>query len=191
MFELTHSGIEDQTRDLFETLPAKPGLTYHGIVGNHDQTFSDEVGMDPGDYFEWYFKKRGRHDLHFYGMRGAYLKLRGAIIELWHPRKSGAYSLSYHLQNHIRDYGVGRKPDILLAGHWHTFVYLEQRGVHALACGTFQGAGSSFSKSLGGSPSIGGTFLSWEVTEQRTLRHVAVERVSYFEEENVRALELA
>jgi hypothetical protein len=30
-FEMTHMGIHEQTRDLFETLPALPGLTYHGI----------------------------------------------------------------------------------------------------------------------------------------------------------------
>jgi UDP-2,3-diacylglucosamine pyrophosphatase LpxH/biotin operon repressor len=191
MFELTHSGIEDQTRDLFETLPRLEGLTYHAISGNHCDTFADEVGMAPGDYMQWYFQKHGRTDLKFYGRRGAYLKVRGAVVELWHPRKSGAYSLSYHLQNHIRDYGVGQKPDVLLAGHWHTFCYLEQRGVHALACGTFQGGGSAFAKSLGGATSIGGTLLSWELTEKRTLRAFAVERFSYYEREELRPLELA
>lgn len=191
MFEVTHAGIEDQTQDLFEVLPRLKGLSYHGISGNHDDTFADDAGMSPGDYMQWYFQHHGRDDLHFYGRRGAYLKIRGAIVELWHPRKSGAYSLSYHLQNHIRDYAVGQKPDVLLAGHWHTFVYLEQRGVHALACGTFQGSGSAFSKSLGGAPSIGGTILSWELTQARTLRRFSVERFSYYEKEEVRALELA
>jgi predicted phosphodiesterase len=196
LFELTHSGIEDQTRDLFEVLPKRPGLSYHGITGNHCDTFADEVGMAPGDYMSWYFREHGRDDLHFYGRRGAYLKVRGATIELWHPRKHMGYSLSYQLQNHIRDYGVGQKPDILLAGHWHVFVYLEQRGVHALACGTFQGSmdpngnKGAFPASLGGAPSIGGTILSWELTETRTLRRVAVERVSYFEQENLRDLVL-
>ena len=191
MFELTHAGIEDQSRDLFEVLPRKPGLTYHAISGNHDDTFADAVGMSPGDYIVGYFKSKGRNDLTFYGRRGAYLKHRGAIIELWHPRSGGSYSLSYHLQNHIRDYGVGRKPDILIAGHWHIFVYLEQRGVHALGAGTFQGQGSAFSKSLGGSPAIGGTILSWEITKTRTLRKFGVQRLSYYEEEAVRDLVLA
>lgn len=191
MFELTHAGIEDQTRDLFEVLPQRPGLSYHGITGNHDDTFADEVGMSPGDYMQWYFQKHGRTDLHFYGRRGAYLKVRGAVVELWHPRSGGGYALSYQLQNHIRAYGVGQKPDILLAGHWHTFVYLEQRGVHALACGTFQGGGSAFSKSLGGAPSIGGTILSWELTDARTLRRFSVARSAYYEREEVRELELA
>ena len=191
LFELSHSGIEDQARDAFETLPRLDGLTYHAISGNHDDTFADSTGMAPGDYISWHFREHGRNDVRFYGRRGAYLKLRGATVELWHPKKSGSYSLSYHLQNKIRDLAVGQKPDVLIAGHWHTFVYLEQRGVHALAAGTFQAGGSAFSKSLGGAPSIGGTILSWELTETRTLRRFGVERVTYYEREELRELELA
>lgn len=185
-FELTHSGIEEQTRDLFEVLPALPGLTYHCITGNHDDTFADHVGMDPGGYVQNWFEARGRRDVKFHGRRGAYLRIRGAVVELWHPKKSPGYAVSYGLQNHIRDYGVGQKPDVLLVGHWHTWCYLEQRGVHALACGTFQGSGSAFGKSLGGAPSMGGTLLTWETTATRTLRRFAVERRAYFEREDVR-----
>jgi predicted phosphodiesterase len=191
MFELTHSGIEDQTRDSFETLPELPGASYFAVSGNHDDTFADETGMAPGDYIEWYFREHGRNDVKFYGRRGAYVKLRGAIFELWHPKKAGGYALSYMPQNHIRDYGVGRKPDFLLIGHTHTAGYFEQRGVHALLTGTFQGGGSAFSKSLGGAPSIGGTIISYELTETRTLRRVSIERSAYFEREDPRALECA
>jgi predicted phosphodiesterase len=188
VFELSHSGIDAQTEDLFETLPRLPGLTYHGICGNHDDTFSDKIGIDAGQFMQNWFQARGRNDLRFYGRRGAYLRIRGATVELWHPKKGAGYALSYQLQNHIRDYGVGQKPDILLAGHWHTYVYLEQRGVHALACGTFQGSRSAFSKSIGGAPSIGGTLLSWDVTADGTLRRLSVERSSYFEHEQPQEL---
>ena len=34
LFELSHSGLDAQTRDLFETLPRLAGLTYHAIGGN-------------------------------------------------------------------------------------------------------------------------------------------------------------
>lgn len=191
IFELSHSGIEDQTRDSLETMPALPGLSYHAISGNHDDTFADVTGMAPGDYIEWYFRSHGRNDVKFYGRRGAYLKVRGATVELWHPKKGAAYALSYHLQNHIRDYGVGQKPDILIAGHWHINCFLEQRGVQAIACPCFQSPKSAFSKSLGGAPSIGGLILSWELTEKRTVRRFAFERSSYYEREELRGLELA
>lgn len=190
-FEVTHSGLEDQTRDLYETLPALDGLTYHAICGNHDDTFSEAGGFDAGDYMQRQFESRGRHDLKFYGRRGAFLRLRGATIHLWHPRSGVAYARSYHLQRQIEQYAPGQKPDILLAGHWHTFVYVEERGVHACACGTFQDPGSAFSKSLGGTPAVGGLILSWELTAHGTLRRFSVERSSYYHREQPRTVEVA
>lgn len=187
-WELSHHGFDDQAQDAAETLPRLPGLRYFAITGNHDETFTKSTGLDTGRAIVDRFRAFGRDDLEHLGARGATAKLGGARIELWHPRKSGAYSLSYHLQNHIRDLALGRKPDILLAGHWHTWVYLEQRGVHALACGTFQGGGSAFGKSLGGAPSIGGTLVSWESTEHGTIRRVSVERSAYYEHEAPREI---
>lgn len=186
IYELTHSGIDAQTQDLFETLPQLPGLSYHCICGNHDDTFSDSIGMDAGLFIQRYFENRGRNDLKFYGRRGAFLRLHGAVFELWHPRKNPGYALSYAIQNHIRDAALGNKGDFLCVGHFHTWCYIEQRGVHALQCGTFQGGGSSFSKSLGGASSLGGTIISWEATAGGTIRRVQVERSAYYENETRR-----
>lgn len=179
-FELTHVGIDEQTRDLYETLPQLPGLTYHGITGNHDHTFTALNGVDAGEFIESYFRKRGRLDVKFYGNRGAYLRIRGAVIHLWHPRSGGAYAVSYPLQKKIEGYAA-LKPQILLAGHWHRFCRIEERNVHALACPTFQAGRSEFSKSLTGAPAIGGLILSWNVTRDGTLRDFADEKRSYFE----------
>lgn len=191
LYEQSHRGFDEQADDAFESLPARPGLVYHFIDGNHDDTLSDAIGMESGRALVERFKARGRDDLRFYGRRGAYLRIFGARVELWHPRSGKSYALSYQLQNHIRDYAVGQKPDILLAGHWHIWTYFEQRGVHALACGTFQGGGSAFGKSLGGAPSMGGTILSWELTDHGTIRRFAVERSAYYEHEHTRDTEAA
>lgn len=185
-WELSHHGLEEQIQDCLDTLPQLEGLRYLFITGNHDSTFWKQTGYPTGLAIQNAAERAGRTDLEYVGACGAMLKVCGAKVELWHPKKSGAYSLSYHLQNKIRDTALGHKPDILLAGHWHTSVYLEQRGIHALACGTFQGGGSEFGKSLGGAPSIGGTLLSWETTEHGTLRRVSVERVAYYEQEQPR-----
>jgi predicted phosphodiesterase len=186
LYEQSHRGFDEQAQDALESLPHLPGLTYHFIDGNHDDTLSDAIGMESGRALVERFAASGRHDLRFYGRRGAYLRLFGARIELWHPRSGKSYALSYQLQNHIRDYAVGQKPDVLLAGHWHIWTYFEQRGVHALACGTFQGGGSAYGRSLGGAPSMGGTLLSWELTDHGTIRRFAVERSAYYEQEHVR-----
>lgn len=183
LWEVSHSGLDAQADDLLETLPALPGLTYHAITGNHDATFTDASGLDVGTYLENLFAKNGRSDLHFYGNRGAFLRVQGAVFHLWHPRSGGAYARSYPLQKQIEKYAPGEKPDVLLAGHWHTFCYVEERGIHAIACPTFQGGGSAFGKSLGGAPALGGLVLSWDLTEHGTLRAFSVERRAYYERE--------
>jgi len=182
MYEVSHAGLDDQIGDLYENLPSLPGLSYHCITGNHDFTFFEKVGVDIGEHIEGYFRKRGRKDIFFYGDRGAFLKIRGAVIHLWHPRSGVPYARSYHLQKQVERY-TSLKPQILLTGHWHDYCHPYERNVHAIACPTFQGGGSAFGKSLGGSPAIGGLILSWDVTEKGALRSFSIEKRSYFEQE--------
>jgi predicted phosphodiesterase len=188
IFEVSHTGLDDQTQDLFETLPQLPGLTYHGITGNHDQTFTDQSGVDVGHFITNYFAKRGRKDFQFYGNRGAFLKVRGAVVHLWHPRSGVPYARSYGIQKQIEKYTVV-KPNLLFTGHWHISCQLFERGVHAFACPTFQGGGSAFGKSIGGSPAIGGLIVSWDLTKDGTLRSLVSELRSYFEVEKPVELE--
>lgn len=187
-FELSHHGVDDQVEDLLDTLPLLPGLDYHYITGNHDETFTALTGLDTGRLIEDRARRRGRTDMHYHGCRGGLVRLGGVKIELWHPRKGGSYALSYQLQKAIEKIpaATGRKPDILIAGHWHTFCHFEQRAVHAIAATCWQGGGSSYGKSLGGSPSIGGLIVSWELTGHGTMRRVSVERSAYYEVETYR-----
>lgn len=188
-WELSHHGVDDQIDDALATLPRLDGLSYHYITGNHDETFTDSTGLDTGRLIADRARSIGRTDLHYYGCRGARLRLGNVRVELWHPRKGNAYALSYQLQNHIRDYPVGVKPDILIAGHWHRAIYFEQRGVHAVSAPCWQSGLSSFGKSLGGAPSIGGWLLSWETTHHGTLRRFSAERSAYYDQEGFRDLD--
>jgi hypothetical protein len=183
VFELSHTGLEDQTRDLFETLPKLAGLSYHAITGNHDHTFTELTGVNVGGYIRGYFAERGRKDLTFYGDCGAFLKIRGAVVHLWHPLGGMSYAKSYKLQKQIEKYGAGEKPDILLGGHVHQFTVVEDRGVFAALCPTFQASGSAFSKRLGGQPALGGLIVSWEIAGKDLVRNFAVERRRYYEVE--------
>jgi hypothetical protein len=183
VFELSHTGLEDQTRDLYETLPALPGLHYLAITGNHDLTFHATSGVNVGRFIQGFFNDHGRQDLRFFGDCGAFLRLQGAIIELWHPLGGLAYAKSYKLQKHIEGYSAGQKPHICLAAHWHAFAVVEARGVFAVALPCFQAGGSAFSKRLGGDPALGGLLLSWEIAGADLVRNFAVERRRYFEVE--------
>lgn len=183
VFELTHSGITDQTRDLFETLPKKKNLLYHAITGNHCFTYAENSGVNVGSYIESYFRDNGRNDMFFYGDRGAFIEIQGAIIHMWHPKGGKAYSKSYRLQRQIEGYSSGQKPHILLAGHWHDFCNVESRGVFGIMCPCFQGGGSAFGKSLGGDVSLGGLIVGWEIAGKDLIRNFSVERRRYFEVE--------
>lgn len=187
-FEVSHVGLDAQIEDLYETLPQRPGLTYHAIAGNHDHTFTAKSGVNVGRAIVAAFEQRGRSDFRYYGERSAYVRIRGALVHLWHPGGGGAYARSYKLQKRVENYSSGEKPAIMLAGHWHQFCHVYERGVHAIACPTFHGGGSEFSNMLGTSQAIGGLLLSWESTAGGTLRNFAVEPRLYFERERVHTI---
>lgn len=186
--ELSHSGLEDQTQDALEHLPRLPGLHYHAITGNHDETFAKSSGVNVGRFIEGVFRKHGRGDLHFYGDRGAYLDVYGALVHLWHPLGGTAYAKSYKLQKQAASYASGFKPHIVLAGHWHTFCHVEEREVQAIACPTFQSGASPFGRALGTTPSIGGLVLRWQMTGERTIRDFNLTRHPYYDSDLVQTL---
>lgn len=178
-WELTHHGLDDQIAALVEGLPRFPGLDYRFILGNHDETHHEAVGMDPGRAIVTAAREAGRNDLHYYGARGANLMYRGTRVALWHPRGGLAYSKSYKLQNWIRDVSPELKPDIVIAGHWHQAITFQQSGVWGFAAGCFQHGDSMFGRSLGGDVSIGGWLLRWRRAEGGGFRSLAPEFRSY------------
>lgn len=195
-WEETHSGFQAQAEYAVKVFPKLPGLVYRGITGNHDQTFEADSGLSVVHSLPEVFRSAGRDDFHLYGARGAYLRLhnegeaRGLLVELWHPLKGGSYALSYSLQKHVEKYGVGQKPDVLLTGHWHQQCYFTTRGVHALSCGTWHGGQSSFGKSLGGAPAIGGWTIRYALTKDGTVRDFSPTWHAYYEKETVRKVGL-
>lgn len=190
-------GFREQVADFIEGLPQHDGLNYVGISGNHDQTFEDGSGMDAARAIEESFHAAGRTDLQMLGARGATVRLlgpgdtRGLLVEMWHPVGKPAFTLSYKLQHKIAAYHPGHKPDVLLAGHWHQQVYFVSRGVHAMSCGTFQGGKSSYGRSLGTEPSIGGWFIEYAQTPDGTVRNFKPEWNAYYEQEEARAVKVA
>jgi predicted phosphodiesterase len=195
-WDLDAHGLDAQCAAAFEGLPKRDGLTYHFIDGNHDEHFWMLSGQVTGQRLVEYFNARGRHDVVYCGARGGKVLLkspvckRPIVVKLWHPKSGKSYAVSYHPQNAIRDMAPGLKPDILVCGHWHTFCYFEQRGIHALCAGTFEGPESSFSQSLGGAVALGGTILSFALTKHGTLRDVGIRRSSYYVNEHAREIEV-
>jgi 3',5'-cyclic AMP phosphodiesterase CpdA len=195
VWEQSHRGFDEQCREAARSLPRRPGFQWHFILGNHDMTLEEGSGLDVGRAIVDTFRSEGRTDWTYHGSRGAYLRLgvpgeRGIVVEMWHPCKGGGYALSYKMQNHIRDYAVGYKPDALFVGHWHQQCYFVSRGVHALSSGTWQGGRSAYGKSLGGSPSIGGWVIDYNVTKDGTIREFTPTWNAYYENEQARDIVL-
>lgn len=194
-WEESHHGFDPQASRFAKVLPRLKGVRYDGIAGNHDETFEKESGLDVCRAIEDVFRREGRDDLRLHGHRGTYIRYapkggRGVLVELWHPLGGAAYAVSYKLQRHVEEYGVGAKPDFVAAGHWHQQCYVVRRGVHCFLAGTFHGGGSPFSKALGGAQAIGGWIIKYKQTMQGTIREVTPTWRAYYEKEEVRELGL-
>jgi predicted phosphodiesterase len=194
-WEESHHGYHAQSTRATKVFPQLPGLRYVGIIGNHDETFESDAGLSVVSSLPQVFRDAGRSDFELLGARGAYVRFapkggRGILVELWHPIGGGAYAVSYKLQRHVEEYGVGQKPDFMFAGHWHQQCYIVRRGVHCFSSGTFHGGGSSFGKALGGAQAIGGWVVRYNQTKDGTVRDVLPNWRGYYETEQVRSLGL-
>lgn len=194
-WEESHHGYQAQSARAAKVFPQLPGLRYVGIIGNHDETFESDSGLSVVASLPQVFRDAGRSDFELLGARGAYVRFapkggRGVLVELWHPIGGGAYAVSYKLQRHVEEYGVGQKPDFMFAGHWHQQCYIVRRGVHCFSAGTFHGGGSSFGKALGGAQAIGGWTVRYSQTRDGTVRDVAPTWRGYYETEQVRSIGL-
>lgn len=187
IWEQNARGFAEQCQDAVCHLPKRDDLEWIFILGNHDETFADKSGIDVGCSIVNEFVANGRNDVVYAGSRAATIDLslegepRPLVVEMWHPKGKPCKMLSHKAQSRIDMYRKNDVPDILIMGHYHQCSYFQYNGVHALQAGTFQGGGSSFGKSLGGEPSVGGWIVQYEFAVDGSLRRFAPEFLSYSE----------
>lgn len=145
-------GFDEQVEYAIENYPRQPGITTRIISGNHD--LEGEFGRMAADPVTAVCNRRD--DFKHLGHYSAWVELpNGGRIHVLHPGGGASYALSYKLQRLCEGYEGGRKPSILLAGHYHRRASIEHRGIESLMCGTFEGA-TSLAKRYGmGPPAIG------------------------------------
>lgn len=61
------------------------------------------------------------------------------IMKLFHGNDGTAYADSYKLQKLIESFQGGKKPNIVLSGHYHKQVAIFRRNVFGFECGTLCG----------------------------------------------------
>jgi DNA polymerase II small subunit/DNA polymerase delta subunit B len=132
--ELNVLGVSNQLDYATEVLD-KFKKNFYFILGNHDlwSMNKSNQGVHIGKELE-----RRLSNVHYLGDMVADIKLNNNIkMRLTHEGNS-AYALSYSLQKRINALEGGNKPNILLNGHLHKFIYMFYRNIHAFECGTLE-----------------------------------------------------
>jgi len=133
VYDLLVHGVDETVDRLVSDYPVSRVPTYF-ILGNHDESFMRRSGVDIGVQLEL-----RREDLVYLGGREADIHTgpdEKTIIRLSHPGKGIAYALSYQVQKYIDGVSGGKKPHVLLVGHYHKAEYMFYRNIHAFQAGT-------------------------------------------------------
>lgn len=192
--------IDSQLEDLVDNFPWDSECNYYVITGNHDQTFTDRIGLDVGKYTQHFIREKTGMKWHHVGNRCGVVRLipegddwrvvpksaqnhaHEVKVRMWHPSGGGSYAKSYKPQKYVEELDKYSVPTFLLIGHYHKFSYTENAGVKTLQCPTFEGGQSNFGKTLIGEPEIGGLIVSAEIDAKSHVREFNLNHVVYRED---------
>jgi len=149
-FEQYAYGWEKQMDVLEQVYPNRKEYPTYFITGNHDYSFFKSVGASVGEEIE-----RRRPDLRYLGSEEADMEINKTKIRLSHPGKGTAYALSYNPQKYIDSLSGGKKPNVLVIGHFHKAEFLPNyRNIYTLQAGCVEGQ-TSFMKRNNNAAHIG------------------------------------
>lgn len=154
-------GARNQAEYAVKNYPRVEDVTTYFITGNHCLSWYNRSGVDIGELVD-----ASRNDIVYLGQYEGEIELSGVKIRLIHPDGGGAYALSYKLQKLVEQIPSGRKPHILIAGHYHTALYFFYRNIHAFQAGCFEGQ-TTFLIRKGINPTIGGWIVDVEVGKDK------------------------
>lgn len=133
--EVSVNTFERQVDYAVEHYPSRNGVETLGIGGNHDlEGEFGRIGADPVQAIA-----NRRTDITYLGAFSAMVRLpNDAWLHLLHGAGGMSYAYSYKAQKLCEGYQLGRKPAILVPGHWHVQGSFQTRGVQVLFPGCFQ-----------------------------------------------------
>jgi DNA polymerase II small subunit/DNA polymerase delta subunit B len=167
--ELSIWGCLNQCKEAAKVFPQREGLTYYGVLGNHDMNFVKNAGGAPDELLEKF-----RPDINIIGHIKGIINFKefGISAEVIHV-KSSAHARSYALEKHLaRSMSKGNQPDLVLAGHRHTNGYFQINDVHAFMLPTFEDA-NIFVLYNDFIPSMGGLILEITFDDDNQIQEVA------------------
>jgi hypothetical protein len=137
IYELAQIGATAQLDYASELFAEAPDLNFFIIDGNHDQWFKEKanIGLTGGVELQ-----NRNPNVKFLGEWEARIMLHPKVeLMLFHSNDGTAYADSYKLQKLVESLEGGKKPDLILSGHYHKQVAIFRRNVFAFECGTLCG----------------------------------------------------
>lgn len=179
-FELRDRGIDEQLSRLAECWP-KTQMDTVFITGNHDSSFKSLVGCNVGNMI---------HDrvpnMEFIGEDQASIEIgqNRYRVMMVHPGGGTAYALSYRPQKLVESLSGGKKPNMLIVGHYHKAEFIPAyRNVAILQAGTFESQ-TPFMTRQGISAHLGGWIVEIKMGDKKDLcNSVKAQFISFYEEE--------
>ena len=134
--ELVVFGIDELLEYMDRHIPDLPlDTTIYGIGGNHDESW---VKLSGGDVIRTFANKYPSKRIKYLGMNVGDVVLDGLHIRLLHGDGGGSYARSYPSQKYIRNLMPDDRPDILLVGHYHTYIHMNEQGVEVIQAPSMQ-----------------------------------------------------
>jgi len=174
IYELDYVGATAQMDYFAEEFKRFRGKDVYSIEANnsHGGWFKSKgnMGLDIGPELDARAK-----DYKFIGYDEQDLKLdNGLVLRLRHPGGGSAYALSYKMQKYIESISSGKKPNILLEGHFHKSQQMFYRNVCGIDVGALQEQ-SPFMKKIGTPSHLGYWILD---VNMHNKKEKGVERVN-------------
>jgi predicted phosphodiesterase len=168
--------FDEQVAFAKENYPKRDGITTYIISGNHD--VEGEFGKLGAD--ACLAVANQREDLVHCGVYSAWFEIEnGAWIHMLHPMGGASYATSYKLQKMAESYAAGRKPSLLIAGHWHRTGFFWARNIALMHAGTFEGS-TNLAVRLGlGEAHVGCWIVEATVAEDGTLTRIKPEWIPF------------
>ncbi|MCL4441782.1 MAG: metallophosphoesterase, partial [Firmicutes bacterium] len=190
-YETLYPGFQAQKKAVIDNYPQlKDGKTFF-ILGNHDYSFikksNSNLGLDIPDK---------RKDLNYVGEIVADVQISGSdplddataednrapgtTLRLFHPTGGLAYALSYKPQRYVDNLpSDGRKPNILVIGHYHTRCSFDRRNIKVYQVPCFEEE-SPYLIEKGLQPTIGFSWLDIQLSREGSIVGMMVKEYTYY-----------